>query len=271
VTQLKHSRDQAREAVDAFLADQDGAPFARPVTGDDGLPAAWIVSARHMEELEDGHRKWLASQEIQDSPDLPPGYRPWVYSPLATTERLLPTEPMQEPLAHFMFGEKYADLDQAQRDRVTYSAISLLLRVTLDPDGIGVVPVLAMPTDHDNPGPGLRWQLAYVTSVPGLYLRQNGNWLSGEWGIVTGSGYRMPCQWHDRDDANSAVEALGRVLPNCDWMRLTPGALTPEAMAAVTATLRKYASWGLNDKAPEPEVMPVPVPAEEASQMDGMT
>jgi hypothetical protein len=258
------TKDQSRQAVDELLADPTATTdeYDRWIAADDGeTPVAYIVSPERLERLENGHRAWLGSQEVQDSPDLPPGFRPWIHSPLATTERLLPTEPMQEPLAHFMFGKKHAELDEKQQDRVLAAAISLLLRVTLDADGHGAVPILVMGTEPDAPGPGLRWQLAFVTSVPGLYLRMNGNWLAGEWGIVTGSGYRLPYQWSDRDDANAAAEALGRVLPGCDWMRLDPESLTPKAIQAVTATLKRYAAWGLNDKAPEPEVMSDPVPA----------
>lgn len=264
MTQLQYGRHEAHQAIDEFLADHvpDGRPFCRQIDGDDGEPLAYIVPAAAYHEMEAGHRNWLDSQEVHDDPGLPPGYRPWLHSPLAATERLLPTEPLQEPLARWLFKKPWAELTEPQRHEVVYAAISCLLRVTLDPDGQGAVPVLAAGHDFDEPGPPLRWQLAYVTGVPGLYLRVTGNGFTGEeWGIVTGSGWKVGSGWLSREWAAACCEALGRVLPNCDWMRLTPDGFTPKAKAAVAATIRRYSWLGLRAADPEPEVMTDPVPA----------
>lgn len=257
MTQLMFTRGQAHQAIDEALEDDGGHMFDRWIAGDDDEALAYIVPADRYAAMEAGHRNWLDSQEVHDDPGLPPGYRPWVHSPLATTERLLPKEPMEEPLAHFMFGKKHAELDQREQDQVTYAAICLLLRVTLDPDGQGAVPVLAACHDQDDPNPAVRWQIAYVTPVPGLFTRVTGNGFTGaEWAIVTGSGWIVRSGYLNRELATTAAEALGRTLPGCDWMRLTPHEYTPPAKAAILAVLRRYQQWGTDDKQPEPEAMP---------------
>ena len=269
MTQIGFPLDRAHEALDAFLTREgDGPDATRYVErwiGDyeGGKPLAYIVPAERMNKLENSHRQWLDSQEVHDDPDLPPGYRPWIYSPLAGTDRALPTEPLREPLAHFMHGKKWDELDQRQRDRVTVAAISLLLRVTLDPDGQGAVPLLVLGHNLDEPGRGLRWEIAYVTSVTGLFVRVVANGFFGEeWGILLGSGYRLPARWSTREDASTAAEALGRTLPNVDWMRLTPDGFTPKAIEAIKAVLERHASWGVNDRAEEPQVMADTLPAD---------
>lgn len=266
MTQIMFPRDKAHEALDAFLDGEggDARPVERWIADEKGEPLAYLVPADAYHEMSDGHAHWTDSQEVRDPAAAPEhGYKPWRHSPLATQDRLLPIEPLQDPLAHGMFRKPYDELDEQQKNAIMGTAIWALLRVTLDPDGQGAVPVLVAGHEGDEPGEGLRWQLAFVTKIPGLYVRVTSNGFFGEeWGIVTGSGYRVHSGWYSRDGAAECCEALGRTLPNTDWMRLTPSAFTPRAKAAIKAVLRRYHPFGINEKEPEPEVMADPVPAD---------
>jgi hypothetical protein len=266
MTQIMFPLDKAHEALDEFLnragsGSDAGHLIERWLAGEDGEPVAYLVPADAYDEMSNGHAHWLESQEVREEGAAPEnGYKPWRHSPLANIERLLPIEPLHDPLAHGMFRKPYDELDEQQKNAVMGTAIFCLLRVTLDPDGQGAVPVLAVGHDGDEPGSGLRWQLAFVTEVPGLYVRVTANGFFGdEYGIVTGSGYRLAGGWYSREDAGSAVAALGRVLPNTDWMRLTPGAFTPRAKEAIAAVIRKY-RFPADDSAPDPEPVTDEVP-----------
>jgi hypothetical protein len=270
MTQIMFPLDKAHEALDAFLDREGGGIDAtryveRWIADEKGEPLAYIVPAGVYHETSNGHAHWLESQEVRDEDAAPEhGYKPWRHSPLATQDRLLPIEPLHDPLAHGMFRKPYDELDEQQKNAIMGTAIFCLLRVTLDPDGQGAVPLLMVCHDGDEPGEGLRWQIAFVTKVPGLYVRVTGNGFIGEeWGIVTGSGWRVAGGWYSRDDAAACCEALGRTLPNTDWMRLTPDAFTPRAQAAIKAVIRRYHQWGVNDKEPEPEVMADEVPTQD--------
>jgi hypothetical protein len=267
MTQIGFSRADAHKALDEFLDGEqyNGHRIGRWIAEGEQLESgtiAHIVSDAEYEKMSSGYASWTRSQEVaDDSPDLPPGYRPWEHSPQATTDRLLPTKPLQGPLAHAMFRKAWDELEQAEQDQVTYTAICCLLRTTLDPDGQGAVPILSLGHNPDEPGNSLRWHIAYVTDVPGLFLRVTGNgFLGEEWAIVTGSGYILRTGYLGRDLAAAAAAALGRTLPNTDWMRLTPDDYTPKAKAAILTVLRRYNQWGEDDKQPEPEVMADRVP-----------
>lgn len=267
MTQIMFPLDKAHEALDEFLNNDrgpDGHLTERWLAGADGEPVAYLVPAAAHDEMSSALHHWLDSQEVREEAAAPErGYKPWRHSPLATQERLLPIEPLQDPLAHGMFRKPYDELDEQQKNAIMGTAIWTVLRVTLDPDGQGAVPILAVGHDGDEPGSGLRWQLAFVTEVPGLYLRVTGNGFFGEeWGIVTGSGYRLAGGWYTRDEAGKAVAALGRVLPNTDWMRLTPSAFTPRAKEAIAAVIRKY-RFPSDDSKPDPEPMTDEVPSQE--------
>ena len=267
--QIGFALSEAHQALDEFLAEHQagGQPYERWVSAGEDTEqsdvAAYIVPADEYGKMRDGYASWLESQEVtEDNGDLPPGYRPWQHSPLATTERLLPTEPLKEPLAGMMFEKPWADLAEDEQSQVTYTAIACLLRVTLDPDGQGAVPILSVGHSPDEPGAGLRWQIAFRTEVPGLFTRVTANGFFGEeWAILTGSGYVLRSGFLARADAEGAAEALGRTLPNTDWMRLGPDDYTPRARQAVAAVLKRHHLWGVDDNQPEPEVMPDPVPA----------
>jgi hypothetical protein len=262
MTQIMFPLDKAHEALDEFL----GEPVERWIAGEDGEPVAWITPAGLHDKTVNGYRQWLESQEVRGEEDgLEPGYRPFLHSPMAMGgERLLPIEPFEEPLARCAFGKPYADLDETQKIRVDGAAIMCVLRTTLDPDGQGAVPILMIGHEPDEPGPALRWQIAYATPVHGLYLRTTPAMFGDEWAIVTGSGYRLASGWLSRDDATATAEALGRTLPGLDWMRITPKGFTPKAQKAIRAVLKRYGYFGLNKDEPEPEVMADEVPPQEA-------
>jgi hypothetical protein len=262
MTQIMFPLDKAHEALDQFLNregnDSDATRYVeRWIADEKGEPLAYITPADLHHKTADGYRQWINSQEVRgEEDDLPPGYRPFLHSPLNMGgERLLPTEPFHEPIARYAFGKPYAELDESEQLKVHGAAIMCVLRVTLDKDGNGAVPILMVGHEPDEPGPALRWQVAYVTKVPGLYLRTTPAMFRGEWAIVTGSGYRLASGWYDREDADATVEALGRTLPGMDWMRISPEGFTPKAQKAIKAVLKRYGYYGLNEKAPEPEVM----------------
>jgi hypothetical protein len=273
MTQIGFTREQAHEALDAFLNDPDkdhgGQAMARWISSGDSLDhqpvAAHIVSDEEWQQTVEGYHHWLDAEEQKaENDDLPPGYRPWQHSPLANTDRLLPHEPLHRPLSRYMFRKDFDELDQGQRDTITGAAIICLLRVTLDPDGQGAVPIMMMGHDHDEPGEPLRWQIAFATDVPGLYVRATANgWFGDEWGIVTGSGYKLAGGWYAKDDAAVCVAALGRLLPNVDWMQLTPRAFTPTAKAAIAATVKRYSPWSDETKREaDPDPLDEAVPAD---------
>ena len=270
MTQIGFDLKDAHEALDQFL---NGERMERWIGDEKGHPVAYIVAAEAMDEMRNGYSEWLDSQEVHEElAGQPAGYKPWIHSPLATTDRLLPHEPLDEVLAHAMFQKPLGELDERERDRVMYMSIACLLRVTLDPDGQGAVPILMRGHDEDEPGRSLRWQIAYATGVPGLFVRVTANsFLGEEFGILTGSGYRLASGWYSREDASAAVDALGRVLPNADWMRMGPGGFTPKASAALKAVIQRYHQFGLQDDKPEPEPVTDAMPAEGETAKAGVS
>ena len=279
MTQIGFPRSEAHEALDQFLADPDGMgrwigehdDTAKGGNPDYGETVAHIVGGKSYEKTLNGYHQWLESQEVREElADEPVGYKPWHHSPLASTDRLLPREPLEDPLARAITGKPFSELPEDEQWHIRAHAINLLLRVQLDPDGQGAVPVMMAGHDQDEPGEVLRWQIAFTTPVPGLYVRCTANGFFGEeWGILTGSGYRIAQGWYSRDEVTRCAEALGRVLPNCDWMRLTPSGFTPRAMAAISAVIKRYRQYGLNEKEPEPEVMAGAVPEDAAGVKSG--
>ena len=259
MTQISFSLDKANEALDQFLNDGDrernGRRMSRHILNAKGDAAlAVILDPAEHRELLDAYHAFQDSQEPKEDPDLPAGYRPYIHSPNATTDRLLPTEPLQTPLSYALFQKPFEELTQHERDRVTYTAISCLLRTTLDPDSQGAVPVLMLSHNDDDPEPRKFWQLAYKTDVDGLFLRATSNGFFGEeWTIVTGSGWKLFSGWWSRSDAARAAAAISRVLPFIDWMSATPDAFTEKSRAALTQVLKRYHVTGLREDQPEPE------------------
>jgi hypothetical protein len=261
MTQIGFKRSEAHKALDDFLAGDrmerwiaDGEDLG---TGSQTL--AYIVPGDAMEEIRKGYHAWHDIQEVrEEAADEPDGYQPFRHSPLAMGgERLLPTEPAEEHLSRIFFGKAFSDLNREEEGKVQAASIMCVLDTRLDPDGQGAVPILALGTDHDEPGRSLRWQMAFVTGVHGLYVRVTGaNFFGEEFGIVTGSGYRLTSGWYDREVAERACEALGRVLPDTDWMRMTPGQFTPAAVKAVRQVIKRYHYIGLQED--EPETVPEP-------------
>jgi hypothetical protein len=267
VTQIGFPPDKAHEALDDFLTGERCERWIGPMDG--GKTIAYIVPGEAWETVRSGYAHWLDSQEVHDlDADLPPGYRPFHASPLdryGLPNRLLPHEPFHEPIARYAFGKPYTELDETERHKVEGAAIMCVLRTTLDPDGNGAVPILMIGHEPDEPGPALRWQIACVTSVHGLYLRTTPAMFGDEWAIVTGSGYRLASGWYSKDDAAATVEALGRTLPGLDWMRITSAGFTPKARQAIKAVLARYHYYGVQEDKPEPEVMTDVMPADDAA------
>lgn len=266
MTQISFPRSAAGEAITDFLdgdRGRNGQRITRNLLGEGDDCVAVILDPKRHRELLNAEQAWEDSQEPKDYPDLPPGYRPYIHSPNAQSDRLLPTEPLNAPLAHGMFGKPYEELDSDQQMKILGVAISCLLRTTLDPDTQGAVPILAHSHAEDDPQPRMFWQLAYKTDVDGLFLRATANGFFGEqWAIVTGSGYMLFSGWWSRDDAALAAAAIGRVLPFIDWMSAGMDTLTPRSRKALAATIRRHHSSGVREDHPEPE----PLTAEQAEQ-----
>lgn len=257
--QISFTLDQAHQALDEFLngkdaVDSHGNRCSRHILDAKENGVAVILSDSEYRELLNGYHAWQDSQEPKDSPDLPPGYRPYVHSPEATVNRLLPHEPLHTPLAHALYGKPFDELEQREQDRVIFVAIDCLLRTTFDPDTQGAVPILMFSHSGDDPEPRTFWQLAYKTDVDGLFLRATCNGFFGEeWAIVTGSGWKLFSGWWSREDAARAAAAIGRVLPYIDWMSATPDAFTDKSKKALAQTIRRYHVTGIREDQPEPE------------------
>ncbi|MGQ4340336.1 hypothetical protein ACN6LF_005205 [[Kitasatospora] papulosa] len=259
MTQISFPLGQANEALDRFLNDGEreynGRRMSRNILdADNNECLAVILDPAEHRELLDDHRAFQASQQPKGDADLPAGFRPYLHSPNATENRLLPTEPLQMPLAHAMYGKPHNELTQTEKDRVTGIAIHILLRVTLDEDTQGAVPILMISHAKDDPEPRQYWQLAYKTDTDGLFLRATDNgFLGEEWQIVTGSGLKLLSGWFSREDAGRAAAAIGRVLPYIDWMSATSEDFTDASKKALAATVRRYHFTGLREDQPEPE------------------
>ncbi|MEU1443045.1 hypothetical protein [Streptomyces mirabilis] len=257
--QISFPLDQAHQALDEFLngkdaVDSHGNRYSRHISDEKDNGLAVILSDKEYRDLLNGWHAWQDSQEPNDSTDLPPGYRPYIHSPEATVNRLLPHEPLHAPLAHAMFNKPFDDLTEVEKTSVIGVAIACLLRTTFDPDTQGAVPILMFSHNGDDPEPRTFWQLAYKTDVDGLFLRATGNgFLGEEWAIVTGSGWRLAKGWWSRDDAARAAAAIARVVPYIDWMSADPDQFTEKSRKALVATVRRYHFTGLREDQPEPE------------------
>lgn len=257
--QISFPLDKAHQALDEFLNGTDavdhlGNRYSRHISDEKDNAFAVILSDEDYRTYLTGYQAWQDSQEPADSPDLEPGYRPYIHSPEATVNRLLPHEPLHLPLAHAIYGKDYDELEQHDKDRIVGVAINCLLRTTFDPDTQGAVPILMMSHSGDDPEPRTFWQLAYKTDVDGLFLGATGNGFFGEeWAIVTGSGWRIASGWWVRDEAARAAAAIARVLPYIDWMSADADDFTAKSKAALKATIRRYHYAGLREDAPEPE------------------
>ncbi|MDH6224305.1 hypothetical protein [Streptomyces sp. MJP52] len=260
--QISFPLDKAHQALDEFLNDTDavdshGNRYSRHIYDAQENGVAVILSNKEYRTLLDGYHAWQDSQEPKDDPDLPPGYRPYIHSPEASDNRLLPHEPLHKPLAHAMYGKPFEELDDTEQIRVTGVAITCLLRTTLDADTQGVVPVLTWGRSSDSPEPRTYWQLAYKTDVDGLFLRASEGIVGSEWSIVTGSGWRLANGWWSRDDAARAAAAIARVLPYIDWMSADADQFTEKSIEALRATIRRYHFAGIREDQAEPEPVAV--------------
>jgi hypothetical protein len=257
--QISFPIDKAHQALDEFLTGEDavdshGNRYSRHIYDEKDNAVAVILSETEYRTYLHGYQAWEDSQEPKDFLDLPPGYRPYIHSPEARVDRLIPHEPLHAPLAHAMYGKKFDELEQREQDRIIGVAIACLLRTTFDADTQGAVPILMLSHSGDDPEPRTFWQLAYKTDVDGLFLRASGNGFFGEeWAIVTGSGWRLAAGWFSRDEAARAAAAIARVLPYIDWMNADANDFTEKSKAALKATVRRYHFGGLREDQPEPE------------------
>lgn len=264
MTYITFAHDKAREALDQFLSGdedgraRDGRRIARNIAkADDSGLAAVIVDPDEYEDLQVAKAAlegWLKPREDDD----PDGYRPFRHSPTAGHDRLLPIEPLQDPLARLLLGKPYEELEQSEQDRVRAAAIVCLLDLRLGPDDSGAVPVLMhahSAEPRDTAQPLMLWRLAYQSDVHGLYLRVSASGFFGEeWEIVTGSGFRVASGYFGRDAAAAALSAMGRVLPQVNWMTIRDASVfTPAALAALKQVFARYREHGVNETAPEPQ------------------
>lgn len=264
MTWITFAHDKAHEALDQFLSgdedgqDRDGRRIARNIAkADDSGIAAVIVDPAEYEDLrvaQSAVADWLKPR-ADDDPD---GYRPFRHSPKAAMDRLLPVAPLKDPLARLLLGKPYDELGQDEQDRVRAAAIVCLLGLRLDPDDSGAVPIMMHAHNADQRStarPRMLWQLAEKTNVHGLYLRVTANGFFGEeWGIVTGSGFKVASGYLDRDAAAAAVSAMGRVLPQVNWMTIRDASVfTPAAVVALKQVFARYREFGVNEDQPEPE------------------
>ncbi|GGK61857.1 hypothetical protein Sme01_03710 [Sphaerisporangium melleum] len=280
MTQITFPYDRAQQALAEFLSgDEDGQDrltggrWTRNISTPDGngLAAVIMDPAKHA-QLRDEAAAWREHMEPKGDTDIPPGYRPYQHSPTAREDRLLPTEPLEKTLAQVFYGKNLDELDRDDRSKILSAAIICLLRTTLDPDDSGVVPIMMRchsAEDRNDPEPRQLWQLAYKTGVHGLYLRTTANGFFGElWGIVTGTGFKLTEGWWDRESAEQAVAAVGRVLPQVDWMEVRDAdAFTPAAVAALRQVFKRYRDFGVDENQPEPE--PVTTQAADGSALAG--
>jgi hypothetical protein len=262
--QITFDHDNAQEALRQFLSGDEegqssnGRRIGRRIATPDGKSiAAEIIDPAYLAELRNEAEAWRDHLEPKGDTDLPPGYRPYLHSPTASENRLLPTEPLEDPLAKIFCGKPYSELDHDSQIKVKVAAIECLLRATLDPDDTGAVPILMRchnSESRDAPQARLLWQIAYKTTVPGLFVRVTGNGFFGEtFGIVTGSGYLVTSGWWERETAEQAAAAMARVLPQIDWVNLDPTALTPPARTALKKVFARYRDTGVDESKPEPE------------------
>lgn len=270
MTQIGFDLESAHEALDQFLneTNRDGRRIGRWIgSSETGEAVAHIVTDADYRRILNGYHQWTESQEREPDDGLPAGYRPFIHSPNASNDRLLPIEPLLDPICWGMHKKKFAELEDDGDDQwhVRAIAISTALRITLDPDGQGAVPILMVGHEHDEPGETLRWQLAFTTPVAGLYVRASANGFFGdEWGIVTGSGFRIASRWYSKEGATRAAVALGTALPRCDWMRMSPDGFTPKSLAVIKAVVERYQFDEPDDsKHPEPEPLDEPMPADD--------
>lgn len=267
---ITFDHNQAHEALDQFLSgddegqSSDGRRIGRSIRTADGNDiAAEIVDPVYLSDLRDAADAWRDHMEPKGDTDLPAGYRPYQHAPTAREDRMLPTEPLQDPLARIFLGKPYTELDSDEQTKTLLAAISCLLRTTLDPDDTGAVPILMRAHDLENrdaPQSRMLWQLAYKTTVPGLFIRATANGFFGEeFGIVTGSGFQLASGWWDRDVAEKAVAAIGQALPQIDWMEVKNASVfTPDALAALKNVFARYRFTGEVEEQPAAE----PVPAD---------
>lgn len=262
--QITFPHGEAHRAVDEFLSNDaeqvmsDGRRYTRNIETPDGRDiAAVIISYGEYTQLCSDSHAWHEHLQPRDG-GLPSGYTPYVHAPKADDDRLLPTEPLHDPLAHSIYRKPYAELTAKEQDVVTSTAIHVLLSVRLDADDTGAVPILMLTRaaeTRDEPEQRMLWTIAYQTDVHGLYLRARDHALLGRsWSIVTGGGYSIASNLDSREAAALCCATLARVFPQVNWMTDEPTRLTRAAKEAAAKVIKRYLAFYFPDADPtEPE------------------
>lgn len=255
---LRHTwtvEDARTGIVDAFLDAAGKGLSERPfgetptmrIQGSDGDTEAVLLHPEHLERLQ------AAADELHHlkatGRDRSKAWEPFVVGPFAEPDgnRLIPHEPLHDPIAR-MFAKQLGlegpdSLDADQRTAVELAAIMATLHVRLDADADGVVPVLMWSDWDETPGHGplgrvARWQLAWTTPAPGLFVRSRGAWILADYSIVTGSGIALRTGYSSRETATAAAVRVHEAAPGIDWfVTTTRAAWDDDTVAAVKAAL----------------------------------
>lgn len=264
MTQITFPFDEAHKALGEFLSgDADGMGhddrrIGRSIASPDGNgTAASIVDPVYLSELRTAAEAWREHMQPKDDYDQG-AYMPYLHAPTAREDRLLPVDELADTIARHYHGKPYDELDRDEQTKARSAALVGILTLTLDPDDTGAVPILMLAhgaEDRDAPQSRMLWQLAYKTEVPGLFVRVTANGFFGEeFGIVTGSGLKLASGWYEREFVDKAVAAIGRVLPQVNWMDVKDaGVFPPAALDALKAVFRRYRSDREDESVPLPE------------------
>lgn len=241
--QIGFDHHEAHRAIDEFLADGMDRWIAAAETPIEGRPqfalhttAAHIVSEETLRGLQERAYAYDDLIKKKDDAHLPAGYRPFLHSPNASTDRLIPWEPYTDAIAHVFYDKDYAELDKdsAEHHRVRAAAITCTFAATLDPDTDGAVPILSWATSAGQPESRKLWQMAYTTPVAGLYVRASGNNpFFDEFAVVVACGYRMVGGFFSREAATEFAVEVAKAVPAVDWLTLGPDGFTKEVAAKV--------------------------------------
>ena len=248
--------DDARTGiVDAFLAATEQGLSERPfgktptmrIQGSEGDTEAVLIHPDHLERLQD------AADELHHLKDTgrdqSKAWEPFMVGPFAEPDgnRLIPHEPLHDPIARMFAKQLGLDgpdgLDADQRTAVELAAIMSVLRVRLDADAEGIVPVLAWSDWTETPGHGplgriARWQLAWATPAPGLFVRSRGAWILADYAIVTGSGTMLHAGYSSREQAATAAARVHEAAPGIDWfVTVDSNAWDADTVDAIKAAL----------------------------------
>lgn len=208
--------DDARTGiVDAFLAATEqglserlfGRTPTMRIQGSEGDTEAVLIHPDHLERLQD------AADELHHLKDTgrdqSKAWEPFMVGPFA------------EPDGNRLIPHDQGDPRRPHR----------VLRVRLDADAEGIVPVLAW----SDLGRIARWQLAWATPAPGLFVRSRG---AADYAIVTGSGTMLHAGYSSREQAATAAARVHEAAPGIDWfVTVDSNAWDADTVDAIKAAL----------------------------------